>query len=69
MLGSSTGSAFTPPAGNAASANRIEREFKRHAAVEPFIGHLKDDHRMGCNYLADAVADAINAVLAASIEE
>ena len=45
---------------------QIKREFKRRAAVEPVIGHLKDDHRMGRNYLAHATGDAINAVLAAA---
>jgi transposase, IS5 family len=45
---------------------QIKREFKRRAAVEPVIGHLKDDHRMGRNYLAHASGDAINAVLAAA---
>jgi IS5 family transposase len=45
---------------------QIKREFKRRAAVEPVIGHLKDDHRMGRNYLAHASGDAINVVLAAA---
>lgn len=45
---------------------QIKREFKRRAAVEPVIGHLKDDHRMGRNHLAHASGDAINAVLAAA---
>ena len=45
---------------------QIKREFKRRAAVEPVIGHLKDEHRMGRNYLAHASGDAINAVLAAA---
>jgi len=45
---------------------QIKREFKRRAAIEPVIGHLKDDHRMGRNYLAHASGDAINAVLAAA---
>jgi len=45
---------------------QIKREFKRRAAVEPVIGHLKDDHRMGRNHLAHAAGDAINAVLAAA---
>lgn len=40
---------------------QIKREFKRRATVEPVIGHLKDDHRMGRNYLAHAAGDAINA--------
>ena len=44
---------------------QIKYEFKRRAAIEPVIGHLKDDHRMGCNYLAHSRGDAINAVLAA----
>lgn len=45
---------------------QIKREFKRRAAVEPVIGHLKEDHRMGLNYLAHAAGDAINTVLAAA---
>ena len=45
---------------------QIKREFKRRAAIEPVIGHLKDDHRMGRNYLAHSSGDAINAVLAAA---
>ena len=36
------------------------------AAIEPVIGHLKEHHRMGRNYLAHASGDAINAVLAAA---
>jgi len=44
---------------------QIKRDFKRRAAVEPVIGHLKEDHRMGRNYLAHSTGDAINAVLAA----
>src|SRR5262249_5189484 len=44
---------------------QIKREFKRRAAIEPVIGHLKEHHRMGRNYLAHTSGDAINAVLAA----
>jgi len=33
--------------------------------VEPVIGHLKAEHRMGRNYLAHQMGDAINAILAA----
>ncbi len=44
---------------------QIKRDMRRRAAVEPVIGHLKDDHRMGRNYLAHSSGDAINAVLAA----
>src|SRR5215471_12823956 len=45
---------------------QIKREFKRRAAIEPVIGHLKEHHRMGRNYLAHASGDATNAVLAAA---
>ena len=44
----------------------IKREMKRRAAVEPVIGHLKEDHRMGRNYLTGAEGDCINAVLTAA---
>ena len=44
---------------------QIKRDMRRRAAVEPVIGHLKEDHRMGRNYLAHSSGDAINAVLAA----
>ena len=43
----------------------IKRAFRRRAAVEPVIGHLKAEHRMGRNYLGHSTGDAINAVLAA----
>jgi len=44
---------------------QIKREMRRRSAVEPVIGHLKDDHRMGRNHLAHSQGDAANAVLAA----
>src|SRR5215207_8173375 len=43
----------------------IKRAFRRRSAVEPTIGHLKNDHRMARNYLAGRAGDAANAVLAA----
>jgi transposase, IS5 family len=43
----------------------IKRERRRRPAVEPVIGHLKEGHRMGRNYLAGHAGDAANAVLAA----
>ena len=43
----------------------IKREMKRRAAVEPVIGHLKQEHRLDRNYLAGRHGDANNAVLAA----
>ena len=44
----------------------IRRELRRRAAVEPVIGHLKAEHRMGRNYLAHESGDAMNAILAAA---
>lgn len=44
----------------------IRRQMKRRSAVEPVIGHLKGEHRMGRNHLAHAAGDAINAILAAA---
>jgi transposase, IS5 family len=43
----------------------IKRAFRRRAAVEPVIGHLKNEHRLGRNHLAHRSGDASNAVLAA----
>ena len=39
---------------------------RRRSAIEPKIGHLKSDHRMGRCFLAKLCGDAINAVLAAA---
>jgi transposase, IS5 family len=44
----------------------IKKIMKRHAAVEPVIGHMKNEHRMGRNHLAHTTGDATNAVLAAA---
>src|SRR6059058_5084466 len=44
---------------------KIKRELRRRSAVEPVIGHLKSEHRMGRNYLWHRDGDAANAVLAA----
>jgi IS5 family transposase len=44
---------------------QIKRELRRRSAMEPGIGHLKSEHHMGRNHLANATGDAINALLAA----
>jgi IS5 family transposase len=44
----------------------IKRELGRRSAVEPVIGHLKAEHRMGRNHLAHTQGDAANAILAAA---
>ena len=43
----------------------IKRELKRRAAVEPVIGHMKNEHRLDRNYLIGRHGDASNAALAA----
>lgn len=43
----------------------IKRQLRRRSAVEPVIGHLKNEHRMTRNHLASSHGDAANAVLAA----
>ena len=44
----------------------VKKMMKRRAAIEPVIGHIKNEHRMGRNYLAHSTGDAINAILAAA---
>lgn len=44
---------------------QIKREMRRRSAVEPVIGHLKNEHRMGRNYLAHRQGDCNNAILSA----
>jgi transposase, IS5 family len=41
-------------------------KFRRRAAIEPVIGHLKTDFRMGQNYLNGKSSPKINAMLAAT---
>ncbi len=43
----------------------IKRLMRRRSAIEPVIGHLKNEHRMDRNYLAGQQGDAVNALLAA----
>jgi len=42
------------------------KKFRRRAAIEPVIGHLKTDFRMQLNYLHGADSPQINAFLAAA---
>jgi len=46
--------------------NIKQEKFKRRAAIEPIIGHLKSDHRMERNYLKGFNGDEINFLLAAT---
>jgi len=42
------------------------KKFRRRAAIEPIIGHLKSDHRLARNYLKGFIGDEINLLLAAA---
>jgi len=42
------------------------QKFRRRAAIEPVIGHLKSDHRMARNFLKGFKGDEVNLLMAAS---
>jgi len=45
---------------------KARRRFRRRAAIEPKIGHLKSDNRLGRNYLHGVFGDQVNVMLAAA---
>jgi IS5 family transposase len=45
---------------------KLRNGFKRRAAIEPRIGHLKQDHRLSRNYYSGIKGDNINVLLAAA---
>jgi transposase, IS5 family len=48
------------------TAKSLWRWMKRRAAIEPGIGHLKQEHRMDRNRLKGMAGDRINAILSAA---
>jgi IS5 family transposase len=44
----------------------LRKRRRRRSAIEPLIGHMKSDHRMGRCFLKGLLGDAVNAVLAAA---
>jgi IS5 family transposase len=42
------------------------KHFRRRAAIEPVIGHLKSDHRAAKNFLKGQLGDSINFIMAAA---
>ena len=40
--------------------------FCKRAGIEPTIGHLKSDYRLGCNFYKGVVGDAVNLLLASA---
>lgn len=58
-------SVYTPkPQANISKAQR--KQHCRRAAIEPIIGHLKQDYRLIRNYLKGTAGDAINLMLSAA---
>jgi transposase, IS5 family len=56
-----------PPAGQTPAQARAARlRFRRRAAIEPRIAHLKQDHRMGRNFLKGDMGDVFNLLMAAT---
>tara|TARA_R110002049_G_scaffold6484_2_gene40717 strand:+ start:20468 stop:21799 length:1332 start_codon:yes stop_codon:yes gene_type:complete len=45
---------------------RLKEAHRKRAAIEPVIGHLKADHRLGRNFYKGIVGDNINIMLAAA---
>ena len=45
---------------------KLRSGFKRRAAIEPKIGHLKQDHRLSRNFYRGIMGDNINVMLAAA---
>jgi len=41
----------------------IKKELRRRNAVEPVIGHMKEDGKLGRNWLKGSIVDKINALL------
>lgn len=49
-----------------AKRRQARARFRRRAAIEPVIGHVKHDHRMAKNFLKGVLGDAINLFMAAA---
>ncbi|HYX37893.1 MAG TPA: hypothetical protein VE954_32720, partial [Oligoflexus sp.] len=47
----------------AGKAKNPPPNIKRRSSIEPVIGHMKHDHRLGRNHLLGAKGDGINAVM------
>lgn len=46
--------------------NKLRKLHRRRAAIEPIIGHIKQDHRLNRNFYKGVVGDNINIMLAAA---
>jgi len=67
VLGTTISIPATPLKRDSEYQKQQKREkFKRRAAIEPIIGHLKSDFRLARNYLKGFIGDQINLLLAAT---
>jgi transposase, IS5 family len=48
------------------NTRRLKRALKRRNAIEPIIGHLKNDGLLRRNYLKGEMGDAMHAILCAT---
>jgi len=46
--------------------NKLKKQFRRRATIEPINGHLKTDHRLNRNFYKGITGDNINVMLAAA---
>ncbi len=44
----------------------MKRKMRRRSVVEPVIGHIRNEYRMGRNHLASTMGNAISAILVAA---
>jgi len=47
-------------------SNKLRKAHQKRAAIEPIIGHIKQDHRLNRNFYKGVVGDNINIMLAAA---
>ena len=45
---------------------KARKRFRRRAGIEPVIGHLKSDYRLGRNFLKGIAGDNVNLMMAAA---
>ena len=55
-----------PASTNNYQKQKIRKQFRARAGIEPVIGHIKHDHRMIRNYLSGELGDTLNTLLAAA---
>jgi IS5 family transposase len=51
---------------NRCRRDNLRRDFRRRSAIEPVIGHVKTDPRLGRNFYRGVLGDVVNVLLAAA---